>query len=52
MKEALQPNSSHQRHKDAMSAKAAAKEARLKAALRTNLKRRKEVNVTEEIAGE
>jgi hypothetical protein len=42
MTETLNKPSSHELHRKSMDAKAAAKEARLKAALRSNLRRRKE----------
>lgn len=42
MNEILKTSTTQQLHKESMAAKAAAKEARLKAALRRNLKRRKE----------
>jgi hypothetical protein len=44
MNETLKSTTSQERHRQSMEAKAAAREARLKAALRGNLRRRKESN--------
>jgi hypothetical protein len=48
MNETLKAQAAQERHKESMLAKAAAKEARLKAALRHNLRRRKEVRQIQE----
>jgi hypothetical protein len=48
MNETLKATGTQERHRQSMDAKAAAKEARLKAALRTNLRRRKEAGKTTE----
>jgi hypothetical protein len=50
MTETFNKPSSHELHRKSMDAKAAAKEARLKAALRSNLRRRKEGSQADDTA--